>query len=74
MNEKKYAAQLKSLQQDERFEALTALFGEHLEKWGNESPKRDSEFETIYALGVIDGKRDGLREFFLNMEKYGSSS
>ena len=60
--------QLKKIIQDESFDALTQLYGEFIEKWSKESPKRETEFETIYALGMKDGKVEGLREFFRSLE------
>lgn len=65
----KYSALLKRLQTDETFEALTYLYGEVVDKWGAESPIRDSEYETLKALFIIEGKKQGLREFFLTIEK-----
>jgi len=61
-------AQLKKIIQDESFDALTQLYGEFIEKWSKESPKRETEFETIYALGFQQGKVEGLREYFRALE------
>lgn len=61
-------AQIRSLYTDERFEAIVLLYKNVMDKWGKESPKRDTEFETIYNLGIIEGKKMGLKEFFTILE------
>lgn len=67
----KYLALLKRLQTEETYDALTKLYSEVLAQWGKDSPKRETEFETIYQLGFIEGKKEGLKEFFNKIENYG---
>ena len=63
----KRAQQIKSLLTDERFDALILLMDEHLVKWGDEIGRGENEFDTIWKLAVVEGKKAGLREFFTNV-------
>ena len=64
---------IKFFLQDERFNSIIALSKELMDKWGGESCKDDSEFQTIWNLAKKEGKIEGLQAFFSNLDEEASS-
>lgn len=60
--------QLQSMMRDERFDAFLALSIELTDSWKSASAKRDTDFETVWALAYNEGKIEGLKAFFSQLE------
>lgn len=50
------------------FEAVKKVADERIEKIRGENPKKETEFETIYNLGLLQGRQSELTEFFRTLE------
>lgn len=64
-----YQEQLKQLVKDDKFNALLQLYSEIDDQWKNENPKADTEFQTLWNLAYRQGKIEGLKAFFDNLDK-----
>ena len=64
--------QVQLLMQDEKFNALMALYLEISDKWKDEFSKKENEFETIYSFAYTRGKLDGLKLYFDELEHQAS--
>lgn len=60
---------VKSISQDERFEALESLAEELKIKWNAEKKKKETEFDTIWELAYLEGKVEGLTDYFKNISE-----
>jgi len=61
--------QLEQLQKQEEWMALVKFFGEQIEKWQNQNVIGDTSDNTLKLLYMREGKVEGLREFFDNLDK-----
>ena len=66
-------ANIKQFLQDERFNSVISLSKELMDKWGGESCKDETEFQTIWNLAKKEGKIEGLKAFFDNLDEEASS-
>lgn len=71
MDPKSRQQKIKSLLSDERWDAIAFAYKETMDKWKDESPMRDNEFETLKAVFVNEGKKQGLRDFIQLLESNG---
>lgn len=69
---KKDRDNIKFFLRDEKFESIMLLSKELMDKWGGETCKADSEFQTLWNLAYKEGKVDGLKAFFDNLEQEAS--
>lgn len=66
-------ANIKLFLQDDKSDSVRALSKELMDKWGLEGCKKDSQFETLWALAYKEGKIDGLKAFFDNLNEEASN-
>ena len=66
-------ANIKQFLQDDKSNSVIALSKELMDKWGLEGCKKETEFETLWALAYKEGKIDGLKAFFDNLNEEASS-
>jgi hypothetical protein len=52
-----------ALLKDVRWQTIDKILNEMIDKWNTEQCKKDSEFETIWALAYKEGKVAGLTDF-----------
>ena len=67
--DKREKAQIKSIQQDERWNAVMKFVGLKLAQWREEGINGQNAFEELRALHRRDGKVDGALEIFEQMER-----
>lgn len=68
MDPKTRQQKIKSLLSDERWDAIAFFYKEIMDKWKDESPMRENEFETLKAVFVNEGKKQGLKDFIALIE------
>ena len=61
--------QLEQLQKEEGWIALAKLYQETIEKWQNQNVISETSDLTLKLLYMREGKVEGLREFFDNLDK-----
>lgn len=66
---KQEKAQIKSLQQDKRWDAITRFVGLKLDQWRETLISGQNAFEELRALHKRDGKVEGVLEIFEQMEQ-----
>ena len=66
---KQERAQIKSLQQDKRWDAVMRFVGLKLAVWREEPISGQNAFEELRMLHKRDGKVEGVLEIFNQMEK-----
>lgn len=62
-------SQLKLLMKESAWETLLRLLGEHMDAINAEDISGTNEFETLRMLHTNQGKVDGLKEFFDQLER-----
>jgi retron-type reverse transcriptase len=60
---------LKKLQNNEDWETLVRYYGHYLEKINEENVLGNSEFDTLKAVFIKEGKKLGIKEFFDNLDQ-----
>jgi hypothetical protein len=60
---------LKRLIEHSDWEVVYAFQAKVVEKWNESEVKRETEFDTIWAMAHREGKKEGLKEFFDSAEK-----
>lgn len=69
MLNKQQKAQIKSIQQDARWDAVVRFLALKLAQWREEGINGQTAFEELRALHKRDGKVEGITEFFDQMEQ-----
>lgn len=54
--------------EDERFTPFLKIQNYLIQQWKNESAKRDTEFETVWAMADREGKINGVNAFLDALE------
>ena len=60
---------LKSLIQDERYDIILMIANQLIDKYKTESKKRETEFDTIWAMSSNEGAIDGIKALLNNLEQ-----
>lgn len=62
---------IKSLMNDARFDVVLKIYEETLLKWREETGIGFTEFDTLKATFMREGKINGLKSFFDNLDSQG---
>ena len=62
-------ATLKRLQDDQAWDIVVRLLGEQIDEWRAEQISGQDAFQELRMMHRIQGKVDGLKEFFDKLEK-----
>lgn len=67
-------SQIKALIKDEKWESILAFLQETIEKHQGENVIGTTEFETLKLVFMKEGRIQGLKDFFDQLERHGFES
>ena len=62
-------AQIKAILNDQRFDGVVKAYEEYCDKVRKENVIGNTEFETLRNVFMKEGKLQGIKEFFDNLEQ-----